>query len=291
MRLTKGILVDGRWLNPLVPEAAGLVEWAYNHWRARAFGDEPHPYLPDGWALEGLEADGVQLVLGSRVFRADDPFDHSGIGRLRAAVIPGTNELRDWAANLNAWPMKLEGLKGRWRRGFATGGEWVWSKLKEAAREDDILAIFGHSYGAAMTLDAAALAARDGNVERTAAVLGFAAPRVTTGKGAEELSLAYRHGVVGQRFILGFDVVPWTVLPLGWHHALSPVFIGADGTVRRKYRFWAEAAAALRSRGVQAVGDHDMGKYRAWADTLPKPIAFVPPTFLGEGPRIGRNGT
>jgi hypothetical protein len=295
-------LADGLDVNPYTPEAARLVECAYDHWRPERF--EPwrtgsrafKPWGPvPGWTMEPAEWDNVQAMLCSRPLRADEVTvpqspELQGVRleggtvaeirqqvvdriapRLLALVLPGTNQLADWThANLLGLPVRVGGLPGMWRRGFSVGAEWAWAQLRGRFREGDRVLITGHSYGGAMSLDAGAVAVRDGLGDRVLGLLAFAPPRATSRDGAQLLNRAYPFGV-GQRFVLGFDIVPWSVIPGYWHHALQPVFIGSDGEVGVRYRFWFELGRALRQRGIQAIGHHGMRNYLAWAESLPAP--------------------
>lgn len=265
--------------NPFTLEAAELVEWGY-----RYFGDRrstPEPPEPPGWTIENTRWSNVQLVIASRPLAAPEHMsvDEAGVElvncraaalperRLVAAIVPGTNELTDWLSNFGFWPRRVGGLPGRWRAGFMQGAEWVWSELRRRARPSDRMLIAGHSYGAAMATCAAGLAARDLVADRVLGVIAFAPPRTTTKAGAAYLAEHFGGGR-GQRVSLGFDVVPWAVLPVGWRHALEPIYVGCDGVMRRTYRLWAELRHALATRGLQAIGDHSMARYLAWARGL-----------------------
>jgi len=268
MHPTSVILADGLLLNPLVPQAAELVSWGYNYWEQP---DSP-PDPPPSWDFAPYEWQNVQLLICSRVFMpSESGRDHPVT--LRVAVIPGTNELRDWKANFHLVPTKVGGLVGRYRRGFALGGAWAWSVLDHHRGGGDVLGIFGHSYGGAMTVTAAAHAVRDGAESRLVAVLPFAAPR-STSRAATKLLNSKLPAPVAQQFILGFDAVPWAVLPLWWTRAFEVVYVSSDGTARSKYRFGAELKRAITKRGFQSAGDHGSERYRAWARSLPAAIPF-----------------
>ena len=273
--LERAIRSGPKLINPLVPEAAELLLAAYRYleqsWSqnrrlelgAVPLADHRSRYL--NWRCELVEWENVQLMICRR------PLDRNRLlyGDLVVAVVPGTNQRSDWlGGNLNPLPVRIGGLPGRWRRGFALAGEWVWNRLRLEYQLGDRIAIVGHSYGAAAALVAAACAARDGRAGDLDAVLGFAAPRTTSGQGAQLLDLLYG-GLVGQRFILGFDLVPWAVIPLGWHHALEPIFVGSDGRTRGRLPFWLELRSALRRRGLQSIRDHRMSSYAEWARGLP----------------------
>lgn len=280
-------------INPLALEAARLLVASYeffDHWRttpANGGGtvdltgrrDGEWSGLPGGWEHVALGWQNVQLMLAWRDLSADRgeltpddllrlTIENRPTPRLVVAVVPGTNEWGDWTAgNLSFMPLKIGGLPGRWRRGFTLPGEWVWSELRRVIRPGDQWGVFGHSFGAAAGTIAAAHAIRDRMASSCAGVMAFASPRVGSRRAAEALTRAYP-GVTGQRFVHGFDIVPWAVLPLGWAHSLSPVFIGHNGEVTSDYRFFREMWAALRSPGVQAIRDHGMTSYLRWAASL-----------------------
>lgn len=277
MKLTKTIRADrGMQVNPFVPELARLLVGAYEYSDDRGKPVE----LPGGWGWIFRQWENVQIVLARREWKSSDPIPSwwristgtpSNPSGLSVAVIPGTNEKADWhRGNLAFGRDTIGGVPGKWREGFKVGGEWVWSKLRDFAQPGDALAVVGHSYGGGMAKNAAAYAARDGRSDSFVALLDFAGPRTTTKAGAEWLSRLYPPPI-GQRFDLGFDIVPHAVIPLGWRHALESVCISADGTTYPEHSFWRELRHALSRRGIQAVGDHGMRNYEAWARALPDP--------------------
>jgi hypothetical protein len=277
-------------LNPLVPEAARLLAGSYDlfdGWDETPTNGggavdltnrrwPPWCGPPDPWEYSALGWRNVQLMVAWRDLREDlgevsegDLFPGAPRPRLVVGVVPGTNELSDWpAGNLNFLPVRVGGLPGRWRSGFALAGEWVWSEVERRSRPGDRLALAGHSYGGAVATVAAAHAMRDGASPSVAGVLSFAAPRVCSGRAAAVLDARFGMGI-GQRIVMGFDVVPWMVPPLWWRHAFEPVFVSGSGEVSNRYHVLREAARALCTRGLQSVGDHSMSRYLRWASSLP----------------------
>lgn len=264
IRAGKGVRV-----NPFLPEAARLV--------LRVYDDKRPVDQFETWKLNWLEWKNVQLVIARRPVMMGDPFTDANPGKKRprhisAAIIPGTNQLSDWRrGNLNFFPHEIGGVPGLWRRGFQLGGQWAWSQLKRLSGRNDALIIAGHSLGGGEAKSAAAFAARDGDSSRVLALVDFAGPRTTNAAGAEFLNQHYP-APIGQRVDYGFDIVPWSVGPLGWRHALEPLCISGDGTVSNEHRFWRELRLAMGKRGLQAVGDHAMAHYARWASELPVPL-------------------
>ena len=256
-------------LNPYLSEAAVLLDRAYARWSAvaqvGAFSAEP----VGPWGVRGECWENVQLLIAERaVYGLDvDRCEQSSLpsGRILAMVVPGTNEFEDWTSgNFNPWPVEIGGIPGRWRRGFALAGEWAWSRLRAEYRPGDFLILCGHSYGAAAATVAAAYAIRDGFRDSILGVFAFASPRTTTRAGARYLGEVYGK-TTGQRFALGFDVVPYAIPGVVWRHALEGIYVGSDGVCRSRFGLVRELGAAARARGLQAVADHAMRRYLAWA--------------------------
>jgi len=226
---------------------------------------------------------GVQLMIARRPLVDRDvssnPGERPAAGDLVAAVIPGTNEAEDWwDGNLHFWPHRIPGLPGWWRRGFMLAGDWVAARVARACRPVDRLVLAGHSYGAAAAICAAAYAIRASS--KLDSVLAFAPPRTTTSAGARWISDVLGD-VAGQRFTLGVDVVPYSVLPVMWRQALELVHNHpADGSTRSKGPVWDEVRFALHQRGLQAIRNHSMSSYARWMSRLPAPIRRVPPAVL-----------
>jgi pimeloyl-ACP methyl ester carboxylesterase len=266
----------------LTRHAARSIQEAYNEMENRKFltlalagaqliqrvYNEPGQLGQVGeWTLtDFLQDGGVQVYLAQ-----------SSTEPLRAVVIPGSNEPADWRSNFDLRRTTVHGLPGEWRHGFIDGARKAWQLVlrKDPIRQATI--VVGHSYGAALALGFAALAARRGiapygtdlpgdriRPSYIRQVIAFASPRVTNRDGAGYLERYYRE--LGWRINYGFDFVPWSVLPAGWCHPFEPYFLGSDGAIRRRQKWGLELRRALRRRGLQAWADHGISNYRLWLE-------------------------
>lgn len=252
----------------LVRDGAELLASFTEHCRREPRRTRQQPpqsmWIPehDGWTTRSMSWAHVQSAIARR------PKPNGG--DLLAVVVPGTNESGDWwRGNLRMGRRTIPGAEGKWRAGFAEAGDHVWRTVWPTLGTDDSVLLVGHSFGAAAVTCAAAYAARVGLQHTIAGVLAFAGPRCTNRRGAAWLEEQYRRGV-GQRFLLGFDLVPHAVLPIGWRHAFDPLFIDPVTleTVPEPPPFFAALKLAVKRPGFQPTADHDFEGYLRWARSL-----------------------
>lgn len=241
-------------VHPDARECIELLFSAQEHF-AESIGEPWTP--PEGWEADTVSWGHVQLAIARR-------------GRRVVALVPGTNQAADWTSgNLNLGRRRIAGVPGYWREGFALAGDHVWSRVAWEQRAGDEVLLVGHSFGAAAVVCAAGFAARSRHYTRVGGVLALAGPRCCSKEAAAYLDRAL--GARGQRFILGLDIVPWAVPPVGWRHAFDAVWIDPDGMTHSSRRppFLRLVWRALRVRGLQALRDHSLAGYVRWARSLP----------------------
>lgn len=192
----------------------------------------------------------------------------------------GTDEIRDWLDNLNAFPERV--LFGEFHRGFWNSTEDVWQPLFEhyrdgraadrQARTPRPVFLTGHSLGGAMaTIAAARLVHEDQPFSST---YTFGQPRAMT----LETARIFNADAKGRfhRFQNNSDIV--TRLPsrlMGYSHVGSCRYISQDKRIHEDVGAWfrfldtvtdiVESASELR---LDLVEDHAMVDYlaaiRAW---------------------------
>ena len=183
-------------------------------------------------------------------------------------VFRGTDELKDWLDNINAFSTKE--LFGEFHRGFWNATEAVWSNLyKEYKKKSDIkkrpLFITGHSLGGAMaTIAAAKLIHLD---KPFINVYTFGQPRVMQ----RDTARIFNAECVARmfRFQNNNDIV--TRLParfMGYSHVGTSLYISEEKVIHKDPGFWFKFLdtidgykEALKEDGVDAIKDHDMSKY------------------------------
>ena len=183
-------------------------------------------------------------------------------------VFRGTNELADWLDNINAFATKE--LFGEFHRGFWNSVEDVWEVINNRFRHLQgqrrrPLFITGHSLGGAMaTIAAAKLVHED---KPFTSVYTFGQPRALT----RETALIFNSACQARffRFHNNNDIV--TRVPsrlMGYSHIGSYLYITEEKEIHREVGFWFRfvdyvdgALSALKEKGIDAIEDHDMGRY------------------------------
>ena len=137
-----------------------------------------------------------------------------------ALVLRGTNDVRDWLTNFNAFPDGWVG-EGLVHNGFAKALALVWDKITASldrnVPSDCPLFIAGHSLGAALATLAASL-------RRPRALYTFGSPRVGDDDFGETLA-----GVKIFRVVNNRDVVTTVPPPLPFHHVGELHYITHEG--------------------------------------------------------------
>jgi triacylglycerol lipase len=180
----------------------------------------------------------------------------------------GTDEVADWLDNINAFSTKE--LFGEFHRGFWKSVEDVWQPLMEElavcqARKKRPLFITGHSLGGAMaTIAAARFIQQD---RPFTSVYTFGQPRALTRDTARIFNIECKDRYF--RFHNNNDFV--TRVParlMGYSHIGSYLYISQEQELNRESGFWFRfvdafdgALSAIKEDGIDAVEDHDMGKY------------------------------
>ncbi|MDY6905281.1 MAG: lipase family protein [Thermodesulfobacteriota bacterium] len=180
----------------------------------------------------------------------------------------GTNELADWLDNINAFGTKQ--LFGEFHRGFWNAVEDVWQPINTKCRDlqkqrKRPIFITGHSLGGAMATIAAAKFVHED--KPFTSVYTFGQPRAMTRSTAQIFNMECKSRFF--RFHNNNDIV--TRVParlMGYSHIGTYLYIAEEATIHRESGFWFRfidyfdgALSALREQGVDAVEDHDMGKY------------------------------
>jgi triacylglycerol lipase len=185
----------------------------------------------------------------------------------------GTDEMRDWLDNINAFPTRA--LFGEFHRGFAQSTEDVWEPLFEryqAGRQADRRAarprpvfLTGHSLGGAMaTVAAAKLLHVD---HPFTSVYTFGQPRTMTLETARIFNSEAKDRFF--RFQNNGDIV--TRVPsrlMGYSHVGTCLYIAQDKQIHDDIGFWfrfldtleGAVEAAIDTR-LDAVEDHAMSDY------------------------------
>jgi len=192
----------------------------------------------------------------------------------------GTDEIRDWVDNINAFPTRV--LFGEFHRGFAQSTEDVWSDLYEpylegyqadrSAKRPRPVFLTGHSLGGAMaTVAAAKLLHVD---HPFTSVYTFGQPRAMSLETARIFDMESKARFY--RFQNNGDIV--TRVPsrlMGYSHVGTCLYIAQDKQIHDDIGLWfrfldtlggaVEAAKAMR---LDAVKDHAVGDYleaiRGW---------------------------
>ncbi len=183
-------------------------------------------------------------------------------------VFRGTDEIADWADNLNFFSEKV--LFGRFHRGFWNAVENVWDDLfdcylKLKAINHKPLFITGHSLGGAMaTIAAARMIHKD---LPFTSVYTFGQPRAV-----ERDAVVYFNVEAKERFFRfqnNNDIV--TRIPsrlMGYSHVGTYLYISEKGTLYDDPGFWFRfldgvggAIEAIKECTIDAIDDHNMQHY------------------------------
>ena len=180
----------------------------------------------------------------------------------------GTNEIVDWLDNVNAF--STSELFGKFHRGFWNSVQDVWEPLDTHFRQlqnhnKRPLFITGHSLGGAMATIAAARFIHED--KPFTSVYTFGQPRVMTRNTSRIFNAECRSRYF--RFHNNNDIV--TRVPsrlMGYSHIGSYLYITNEGEINQEVGFWSRfldyydgAADAVKESGIDAVEDHNMGKY------------------------------
>jgi len=180
----------------------------------------------------------------------------------------GTNEIEDWLDNINAFSTKE--LFGEFHRGFWNSVEDIWNPIDTKVRDlqqqrKRPIFLTGHSLGGAMATIAAARFIHEDKPFTN--VYTFGQPRAMTRDTARIFNSECKSRFY--RFHNNNDIV--TRVParlMGYSHVGSYLYISEEGNIYREPGYWFKfidyvdgALDALKERGIDAVEDHDMGKY------------------------------
>lgn len=218
-----------------VVTACSLLSRSYRRARGESFSDSFH-----GWVSAVEDWDYLQLEVAANV---SNPL------RL-AAVVPGTNELRDWfRGNLRWFPQRVLDTPGRWRSGAREGAEYVWSRLRPEMDARGVIEadIYGHSLGGmiAQPVIAYAKASRaPGGQRYRLRGITLGSPASGTRKAADFVSDSVL------RVTMGFDAIPFLDAP--WWSDRGQARL----ELRKK-----SAIDAIREHGVQMLTDHSIDEY------------------------------
>lgn len=115
----------------------------------------------------------------------------------------GTQQPRDWIANLDLWPQRFAPLDGRVHGGFAKAWDHVAAVVMPALERLDgkRLWITGHSLGGAVALLAAAT-----HHDKTVGLVTFGQPRMLKRKANEKANAIFNTRYT--RLVHGNDIVP-----------------------------------------------------------------------------------
>ncbi len=180
----------------------------------------------------------------------------------------GTDEPKDWLDNINAF--STAELFGEFHRGFWNSVEDIWQglfRLYQDKRNEQPRPLFltGHSLGGAMaTVAASRLIHNDLPFTST---YTFGQPRAMTLATARVFNIEARGRT--HRFQNNNDIV--TRVParfMGYSHVGNFIYIDENKRLKDDPGFWNRfldtvqgAVDALRETGVDAVEDHDIGRY------------------------------
>jgi hypothetical protein len=186
----------------------------------------------------------------------------------------GTDEVADWLDNINAFATRE--LFGEFHRGFWKSVEDVWQPLMERLEVCQVkkkrpLFFTGHSLGGAMATIAAA---RFIHQDRPfTSVYTFGQPRALTRDTARIFNIECKDRYF--RFHNNNDIV--TRVParlMGYSHIGSYLYISQEQELYRESGFWFRfvdyvdgALSAIKEKGIDAVEDHDVGKYLSAVET------------------------
>lgn len=180
----------------------------------------------------------------------------------------GTNDLDDWLDNINAFSTKQ--LFGEFHRGFWLSIEDVWQALMKKfeacqAKKKRPLFITGHSLGGAMATIAASKFIQEDRPFTS--VYTFGQPRALTRDTARIFNMECKARYF--RFHNNNDIV--TRVParlMGYSHIGTYLYISQEKELCQESGFWFRfvdyldgAVSAIKENGIDAVEDHDMGKY------------------------------
>jgi len=186
----------------------------------------------------------------------------------------GTDEVADWLDNINAFSTKK--LFGEFHRGFWKSVEDVWQPLMERLEVCQVnkkrpVFFTGHSLGGAMaTIAAARFIQQD---RPFTSVYTFGQPRALTRDTARIFNIECKDRYF--RFHNNNDIV--TRVParlMGYSHIGSYLYISQEQELHRESGFWFRfvdyvdgALSAIKEKGIDAVEDHDVGKYLSAVET------------------------
>ena len=182
----------------------------------------------------------------------------------------GTDEIKDWLDNINAFPTKE--LFGEFHKGFWNATEKVWAKLYEKYQEKHSekkrpLFITGHSLGGAMaTIAASRLVHLD---KPFISVYTFGQPRAMNRDATRIFNAECKDRFF--RFQNNNDIV--TRVParfMGYSHVGKFLYISEEKKICDDPGFWFQFLdavdgykEALKEKGVDAIEDHNMDNYLA----------------------------
>ncbi len=180
----------------------------------------------------------------------------------------GTDEIRDWLDNLNAFATKQ--LFGEFHRGFWRSLEDVWQpmdkKLRELQQAQARPVFFtGHSLGGAMATMAAAKFIHED--KPFTSVYTFGQPRALTRETAQIFNIECKSRYF--RFHNNNDVV--TRVPariMGYSHVGSYLYISEQEDIHQESGFWFRFVDQvvgvlddIKEAGFDGIKDHDMDNY------------------------------
>lgn len=165
--------------------------------------------------------------------------------------------LRDWTADLKIRKKRVNGVPGKWHRGFVDA---LWrvqlhieTRLGFSNRIKPIY-ITGHSLGGALAVVHSAVLFTKNEHDRIAEVVTFGAPRVANRASKKWLNSKYQAKITQYR-IPGDRVPHLPPVWLGYHHVGQPVYLGHS----TKTRWWHKLQ--LFSKGLMKTHRHKMSAY------------------------------